>query len=471
MTTARDRRLHAPDEILLGFARALRAAGVPVTHDRAHDASSPPPRWSGSTTAGTTYWAGRATLCAGPDDLARYDQVFEAWFGVARGAAAHRRRASSRSRSAAPLPPDERGRHAARGDDRDVLRAAASATEVLRHRDVAALEPRPEGAARRDVRGRCGRGRRCAATPVVPPGAAARSTLAAPCAPRLRADGRARPHRVPPPRHPAAPGRAAGRRVRLDEPVRRRAAAARHRFAVGSTGRAAPVEVFTLGTRLTRVTRALRTARPRAGAGARRRRGAGLVRRHPARRDAERVPRPLGRSAAWRAAPSSWCSATAGNAATPTLLGEQMPRLQPARAPGGVGQPAPRARTATSRCSRACSRRCPHVDDFVAGHSLASFARAAGGGRRVREVLPELLRWWRRRRDDRRRHRRRHLPVRAAPARCVDAGRPGRRGGRLRLRRLRRGRGLRAGQRGGRLRRRPCSSATASPTTTRSRSA
>ncbi len=29
-----------------------------------------------------TYRAGRATLCAGPDDLLRYAHVFEAWFGV-----------------------------------------------------------------------------------------------------------------------------------------------------------------------------------------------------------------------------------------------------------------------------------------------------------------------------------------------------------------------------------------------------
>ena len=29
-----------------------------------------------------TYRAGRATLCAGPDDLVRYAHVFEAWFGV-----------------------------------------------------------------------------------------------------------------------------------------------------------------------------------------------------------------------------------------------------------------------------------------------------------------------------------------------------------------------------------------------------
>ena len=49
------------------------------------------------------------------------------------------------------------------------------------------------------------------------------------------------------------------------------------------------------------------------------------------------------------------------------------------------------------------------------------------------------------RRDRRRRHRGRDLPVRAAPGGRIDAGRSGRHGRRLGLRRLRRGRGLRAG--------------------------
>ena len=31
--------------------------------------------------ASDVYWAGRLTLCSGPDDLARYDAAFAAWFG------------------------------------------------------------------------------------------------------------------------------------------------------------------------------------------------------------------------------------------------------------------------------------------------------------------------------------------------------------------------------------------------------
>ncbi len=46
-----------------------------------------------------------------------------------------------------------------------------------------------------------------------------------------------------------------------------------------------------------------------------------------------------------------------------------------------------------ARCSRASSRRFPHVDDFVAGHSLATFDELMEVVA-VREVLPDLMRWW-----------------------------------------------------------------------------
>ena len=130
--------LHAPDEILLGFARALRSAGVPVTHDRATTfltATS----LVGVDDRRHTYWSGRATLCAGPDDLARYDQVFEAWFGSREGLPRSIPREQSQQ-VASPLPADEETGDGATGES-ETLRAAASTAEVLRHRDVAALEP------------------------------------------------------------------------------------------------------------------------------------------------------------------------------------------------------------------------------------------------------------------------------------------------------------------------------------------
>ncbi|MGZ8822297.1 MAG: hypothetical protein ACXWX1_13375, partial [Aeromicrobium sp.] len=72
------------DEILVGFARALRAAGVPVTQDRTQsfvDAVAV----VGADDQRATYAAGRATLCGSPDDLVRYDQVFTAWFNAREG--------------------------------------------------------------------------------------------------------------------------------------------------------------------------------------------------------------------------------------------------------------------------------------------------------------------------------------------------------------------------------------------------
>src|SRR5215213_546756 len=126
-----------PDEILLGFARALRAAGVPVTHDRAQgflEAVS----LVGLDDARATYVAGRATLCASPDDLARYDQVHEAYFNSRDGLP--RPRQSEEGVPAFSGLPLAEGNGAGDGQaDDPVVRAMASDTEVLRHRDVAAL--------------------------------------------------------------------------------------------------------------------------------------------------------------------------------------------------------------------------------------------------------------------------------------------------------------------------------------------
>src|SRR6188768_3799117 len=73
--------VHEADEILLGFTRALRSAGMHVTHDRSTsflEATA----LVGAGDLQATFRAGRATLCASPDDLVRYAHVFEAWFGV-----------------------------------------------------------------------------------------------------------------------------------------------------------------------------------------------------------------------------------------------------------------------------------------------------------------------------------------------------------------------------------------------------
>ena len=130
---------HAADEVLLGFARVLRASGVAVTQDRSQGFLAAVAA-VGADDRQATYWAGRATLCGSPDDLARYDQVFAAWFDARDGLPRPRPREATRPTTAHLRPDTETS--GAGGDDteEDVVRAAASASEVLRHRDVATLD-------------------------------------------------------------------------------------------------------------------------------------------------------------------------------------------------------------------------------------------------------------------------------------------------------------------------------------------
>ena len=65
----------------VGFARTLRAAGVAASAGPgARDAVSAVDHLD-VTGGGDVYWAGRLTLCSGPDDLDRYDRAFAAYFG------------------------------------------------------------------------------------------------------------------------------------------------------------------------------------------------------------------------------------------------------------------------------------------------------------------------------------------------------------------------------------------------------
>ena len=130
--------LHEPDEILLGFTRALRSAGVAVTHDRATsflEATA----LVGADDAEATFRAGRATLCGSPDDLVRFEHVFEAWFGAREQLPRTMPREKPREISS-PLPMGEGGESGGEMSP-DVVQAAASDVEVLRHRDVAQLKP------------------------------------------------------------------------------------------------------------------------------------------------------------------------------------------------------------------------------------------------------------------------------------------------------------------------------------------
>jgi uncharacterized protein with von Willebrand factor type A (vWA) domain len=127
--------VHQVEGILAAFAAALRAAGVPVTMDRTATFLQ------GCAVAGAddqarVYWTGRATLCGSFDDLERYDAVFEAWFGGSELTARTPRDSLQRAAMADLSDGDDDG---GEPQEQMTVRASASAVEVLRHRDIASM--------------------------------------------------------------------------------------------------------------------------------------------------------------------------------------------------------------------------------------------------------------------------------------------------------------------------------------------
>ncbi len=120
---------------VVGFAHALAAAGLPVA-SHAVETFTRALRQVDLSDPGQVYWAGRATLCRSPDDIGRYDMVFENWFGP-----------TVFARTPQRVPQPRRARIAAlnatgaadAGGDAPRLRVAADDTEILRHRDIAEL--------------------------------------------------------------------------------------------------------------------------------------------------------------------------------------------------------------------------------------------------------------------------------------------------------------------------------------------
>jgi uncharacterized protein with von Willebrand factor type A (vWA) domain len=126
------------DELLLGFTRALRSAGVPVTADRARAYLDAVALVGIGNRAGT-YVAGRATLCGNPDDLASHDRVFEAWFSADLARPTADRAVATTPAAAVDLADVDGAGGAGEGEETEAFRVAASDEEVLRHRDVATL--------------------------------------------------------------------------------------------------------------------------------------------------------------------------------------------------------------------------------------------------------------------------------------------------------------------------------------------
>ena len=71
----------APEEILTGFARVLRRAGLPVTMAATHTFIDAVARLDYSNPR-DVYWAGRAVLCTRAAHIPTYDYAFHAWFST-----------------------------------------------------------------------------------------------------------------------------------------------------------------------------------------------------------------------------------------------------------------------------------------------------------------------------------------------------------------------------------------------------
>lgn len=128
--------MNTPDRFLLGFAEALRCAGVRVTPDRAQ-AYVAAVAVVGLADPEVTRAAGRATLCAGPEDLARHDEVFDAWFAAPWRWAGGTALPMPRPGATALIVEDG---EAEDGEGDAAVRTTASDAEVLRHRDIAVLD-------------------------------------------------------------------------------------------------------------------------------------------------------------------------------------------------------------------------------------------------------------------------------------------------------------------------------------------
>jgi uncharacterized protein with von Willebrand factor type A (vWA) domain len=120
---------------IAGFAHALAAAGLSVASD-AVETYTRALRLVDVADPRQVYWTGLATLCRAPDDIPRYDLVFESWFGGMVPRQAPNRAQQPRLSRIAALTPA--GGTDTDGDGRR-LRVAAADTEILRHRDIAEL--------------------------------------------------------------------------------------------------------------------------------------------------------------------------------------------------------------------------------------------------------------------------------------------------------------------------------------------
>lgn len=240
---------------LVGFTATLRHAGLAVSTDRVAAFLTALDQLDLASRS-QTYWAGRLTLCADPDDVGRYDMAFRAWFE----AGDERTRGNQNLRKPPPSRLASLGADTAGGEEGDEtprLKVSASASEILRHRDLAELSPAERehlrallALLRVGVPKRWSRRRRPRRRGPADPGRTLRAAL------RNQGELRELRHRGPStrPRRVALLIDVSGSMSPYADTLMRFA----HVVARGMPA----TEVFTIGTRLTRVTRELRHRDP-----------------------------------------------------------------------------------------------------------------------------------------------------------------------------------------------------------------
>jgi uncharacterized protein with von Willebrand factor type A (vWA) domain len=356
-------------DTVLGFARTLRHAGVAASPDRV-EAMLEAVSHLDVLDPTAVYWAGRLTLCASPDDLDRYDAAFAAFFG---GEAPRPRPATGpeqqRIVQSAPIETGEGGEEAGEPSD---LATRASGEEVLRHRDVGELTVAERDQLRRlfallvpAVPMRPSRRRRPNAHGSVHPARTVRRALRDGGEITRLVHHRARPR----PRRVVLLVDVSGSMSPYADALLRFAHAA-------VRARPASTEVFTIGTRLTRVTRELRLRDPDKALAA----SGGAI---PDWSGGTRIGEVLkafldrwGQRGTARGAVVVICSDGWERGGT-ELLGEQMARLQ--RLAHSVVWVNPhKGRAGYEPLTGGMQAALPSIDHFVAGHSLAAFEQLAG---------------------------------------------------------------------------------------------
>jgi uncharacterized protein len=356
-----------PVVTMTGFARALRANGVAADPSRLAAALEALTHVD-PLDADQVYWAGRVTLCAEPDDLPRYDVLFDAWFrgrlpALPGPAPAVRpgRVVQLRPIGASDAGPDDEA-----DDGTDELRTAASDAEVLRHRDIGSLSD----VERDEINGLIALlAPRVGARPTRRrrPGGRDGYDVARTIRAMLRTGGepahlsRTRPRRKP--RRLVLLLDVSGSMSPYADVLLRFAHAA-VRVAPAAT------EAFTLGTRLTRITRPLRLRDPEQALAAA---GRAIPDWSGGTRLGESLQafldlwgqRGTARRAVVVVVSDGWERGDAG------LLGEQMARL--ARLAHRVVWVNPhRGKDGFAPVTAGMTAALPHVDDLLGGHTLAS---------------------------------------------------------------------------------------------------